>query len=191
IVEVTLTGTDLEEPQELLFSNPGITAEAIQPAPTPPPDPNKKPPATPMPPTGVTKFKVTIAPTAPLGIHDVRLVNKWGISNPRAFVVGDLPEVLEKEPNNDVPEAQRVTLNSTINGVISAPTDVDYYVFAGSKGQRVVLSCLALSIDSRMQAAVELYDAKGKQLGANFRYTANRHHANNDALLDATLPADG
>src|SRR5262249_52017166 len=109
----------------------------------------------------------------------------------RAFVVGDLAEVLEKEPNNDVPEAQRVTLNSTINGAISAPTDVDYFVFAGTKGQRVVVSCLALSIDSRMQAAVELYDAKGRQLGVNSRSTGHRHHANNDALLDATLPADG
>jgi hypothetical protein len=126
-----------------------------------------------------------------LGIHDVRLVNKWGISNPRAFVVGDLAEVLEKEPNNDVPEAQRVALNSTINGVISAPTDVDFYVFAGTKGQRVVMSCLGLSIDSRLQAAVALYDARGRLLGENYRYTAHRYHANNDALLDVTLPADG
>ena len=55
----------------------------------------------------MTKFKVTIPADAPLGIHDVRLVNKWGVSNARAFVVGDLPEVLEKEPNNDVDEAQR------------------------------------------------------------------------------------
>jgi len=53
---------------------------------------------------------VTIAPDTPLGLHDVRLVNKWGISNPRAFAVGDLPEVLEKEPNNDVNQAQRVEL---------------------------------------------------------------------------------
>ena len=61
----------------------------------------------------VTKFKVTIGADVPLGIHDVRLVNKWGVSNARAFVVGDLPEVLEKEPNNDVEQAQRIELNST------------------------------------------------------------------------------
>jgi hypothetical protein len=120
-----------------------------------------------------------------VGIHDVRLVNMWGVSNPRAFVVGDLAEVLEKEPNNDVPQAQRLELNSTVNGSIASPTDVDYYVFAGKKKQRVVVSCLASSIDSRLVAALELYDGAGKQLAYN------RHYYNNDALLDYTLPADG
>jgi len=37
----------------------------------------------------------------PLGTHELRLVNKWGVSNSRSFVVGDLPEVMEKEPNNE------------------------------------------------------------------------------------------
>src|SRR5262245_1988218 len=194
-VDVTVTGPSLEEATQLLFSHPGLKAELVPP---PPPDPKKPPtPPPPQPPPGQlyppasVQFKVTIPPDAPLGIHDVRVVNKWGVSNPRAFVVGDLAEVMEKEPNNDVAEAQRVALNSTVNGTIAAPTDVDYYVFAGKKGQRVILSCLALSIDSRMQAAVELYDAAGKLLGANRRYQSARHYAGNDALVDYTLPADG
>jgi hypothetical protein len=135
-----------------------------------------------------SRFKVTIAPDVPPGIHDVRFVNKWGVSNPRAFVAGDLNEVLEEEakkPNNDVEQAQRVALNSTINGSMANPTDVDYYVFAGKKGQRVVLSCLASSIDSRFHAGLELYDAKGKQLAAG------RDYQDNDALTDCTLPGDG
>ena len=61
----------------------------------------------------VTKFKVTVPANVVPGIYDVRLFNKWGVSNPRAFVVGDLADVLEKEPNNDVKEAQRVELNTT------------------------------------------------------------------------------
>jgi len=58
-----------------------------------------------------------------------------------------------------VEQAQRVELNSTINGSMAAPTDVDYYVFKGKKDQRVVLSCLASTIDSRFHAALELYDS--------------------------------
>ncbi len=187
VVEVTFTGTDLEEPEGLIFSHPGIKAEPVLPPPPPPPDPKKPPakPAKPAPKVPVTKFKVTIAADAPLGIHDARLVNKWGVSNARAFVVGDLAEVQEKEPNNDVEQAQRVDLNSTINGAISAPTDVDYYVFAGKKGQRVVVSCLASSIDSRLIAGLELYDAQGKRLAVN------RHYNGSDALVDATLADDG
>jgi hypothetical protein len=187
VVEVAFTGTDVEEPQALLFSHPSIKAEPIVPPPPPPPDPKKpaKPGAKPAPKPQVTKFKVTIGADAPLGLHDARLVNKWGISNARAFVVGDLPEVAEKEPNDDVDKAQRVELNSTINGAVAAPTDVDYYVFAGKKGQRVVVSCLASSIDSRLVAGLELYDARGK------RVASNRHYRDNDALLDVTVPEDG
>jgi hypothetical protein len=183
-VELTWTGTDLEEPQELRFSVPGIKAEPIKPA-TPAPDPTKPAPNPPPPPPPVTKFKVAIPADAPLGVCDIRLVNKWGVSNPRAFVVGDLPEVLEKEPNNDVDTAQRVEINTTINGAIAAPTDVDYFVFAGKKGQRVLMSCLASTIDSRLHAALELYNAKGKQLAFN------RHYNGSDALIDCTLPDDG
>jgi hypothetical protein len=181
-VELTWTGTDLEEPQEFRFSVPGIKAE---PVPPPPPDPTKPAPNPPPPPPPVTKFKVTIPADAPLGICDVRLLNKWGISNPRAFMIGDLPEVAEKEPNNDVDTAQRVEMNTTINGAIAAPTDVDYFVFAGKKGQRVIISCLASTIDSRLHAGLELYNAKGKQLAFN------RHYNDGDALIDCTIPEDG
>src|SRR5262249_31152158 len=128
-VELTFTGLDTDYPEQLRFGHPGIKAEPVQPTETP--DPKKPAPQ-------VTKFKVSVAPDVPVGAYDVRLVGKFGVSNPRTFVVGDLAEVMEKEPNNDVEQAQRVDLNSTINGSMTNPTDVDYYVFKGTKGQRVV-----------------------------------------------------
>jgi len=176
-VEVTLNGQNLEDAQELLFSHPGIKA---QPVPRPAGAKQAKPAPKPQ-----VKFRVTIGRDVPFGLHDVRVVNRWGISNPRAFVVGDLPEISEKEPNNDVTQAQRVPLNITVNGVISSPTDVDYFVFAGKKGQRVLLSCLASSIDSRLRPALELYDSAGHELAAN------HHYQDMDALLDCTLGNDG
>src|SRR5262249_38780640 len=130
-------------------------------------------------------YKVTIPPDVPVGTHDVRIFNKYGVSNPRAFVVGDQAEVLEVEPNNDVAQAQKVELNTTINGAINTPTDVDYFKFAGKKGQRVVVSCLASSIDSRLHPVVELYDSAGKRLATN------RDYHSQDALIDNTLAADG
>jgi hypothetical protein len=187
-VEVTFTGTDLEEPERLLFSHPGIKAEPLaNPEPMPKPDP-KKPQPPPKPGMGkpvVSRFKVTIAADVPPGIHDVRFVNKWGVSNPRAFVAGDLNEAIDKEPNNDIEQAQRVELNTTVNGSMANPTDVDYYVFAGKKGQRVVFSCLASTIDSRFHAGLEVYDGKGKMLASG------RDYHGKDALTDCTLPNDG
>ena len=183
-VEISWTGADTEEPQGFYFSHPGFKAEPVIPPPPPPLDP-KKPAAKPAPPQPVSKFKVSIAADTPPGVYDVRLVNKWGISNPRAFVVGDLPEVAEKEPNDDVPQSQRVEINTVINGVIASPIDVDYFVFAGKKGQRVLIQCLAASIDSRLLPGLELYDSAGRQLAIG------RYYRDQDALVDCTLPRDG
>ena len=119
-----------------------------------------------------------------MGQYDVRVVHKWGVTNPRTFCVGDLNEVDEKEPNNDDTEAQRVEINTTINGVILTPTDVDFFVFAGKKGQRVVFSCLTSSIDSKARPMIEMFDRSGRRLAFNRNYNGN------DALADAILPED-
>jgi hypothetical protein len=179
-IEITWTGENTEEPQGFYFSHPGFKAEPVPPPPPAPADPKK--PSAPQP---ITKFKVTIPPDAPPGIHDIRLVNQWGISNPRAFVVDTLREVAEKEPNDDVPQAQRVEINTIINGTIRSPTDVDYFVFAAKKGQRVLLECLAATIDSRLLAGIELYDSSGRQ------HAAGHAFHDQDAFVDCTLPQDG
>ena len=185
VVEADVAGVDFDEPEKLLFSSPGFKAELVQAL---PPDP-KAPPRgrrRQQPSVSTTAvFKITIPPDAPLGITDIRLVGKWGVSNPRAFMVGDLPEVQEEEPNNDVPQAQRVNLNTTVNGTIANATDVDYYVFAGKKGQRVLVSCLASTIDSRLLADIQVYDGKNRMVGSG------RNYSGNDALADCSLPDDG
>ncbi|MDB5313212.1 MAG: putative subtilase-type serine protease precursor [Gemmataceae bacterium] len=187
-VEVTAAGFDLDEPTGLLFSHPGIKGEYVAPKP-PEPDPKKKdqppPKAVPIPPTGPHKFKVTVDAAVPPGTYDVRFVGKWGVSNPRAFVVGELPEVAEKEPNNDVPEAQKIEIGTTVNGVIANPTDVDYTVFAGKRGQRVVISCLASGIDSRAHPMIEVFDTAGRKLALS------RAYREADAVTDLVLPEDG
>src|SRR5207248_643469 len=101
------------------------------------------------------------------------------------FVVGDLTEVAEKEPNNDVEQAQKVELGSTINGTIAAGTDIDYYSFAGKKGQRVLVTCLTASIDSRLDPEIKVLSPKGMEL------TYFRPYPNKDGIADVTLTEDG
>jgi hypothetical protein len=182
-VEVTLGGADLDEVKALYISHPGIKAEYI-PDP-PPPKPAKGKPAPKPKPPGPPKFKLTIPPDTPLGTYDVRAIGKWGISNPRTLAVGDLVEVAEKEPNNDVDQAHEVELNTTINGVISSNVDVDYTRFAGKKGQTVVLYCAGEAIDSRLAPYLQLYDTAGREL------VSSHHHKGANALIAYTLPADG
>lgn len=184
--EVTLAGQSLEEPQELIFSIPGAKAEYLAPTAAPMIEPQRGRQQRGMAagPLTAVKFKLTLPEKAPLGIHDIRVVTKAGISNPRAFVVGDSAQIVEKEPNDDVAQAQKVELDTTICGALGSPTDVDYFLFAGKKGQRVVVACLTTSIDSRAQPDVHLYRAGGAPLASG------RDYEGGDAVLDATLPAN-
>lgn len=186
-VEVTLTGNDLDLATGLLFSHPAVKAAPLGPATLTAAAPNPgmgRRGQQGRAPLVATRFKVTIPRDVPASSLDVRVVSKWGVSNPRAFIVGDLPEAVEKDPNNDVSEAQVIPLNSTVHGTIAQPTDVDYYRLRGTKGQRVVVHCQATSIDSRLNAAIEVYSAAGSLLGAG------RHYQNGDALVDVVLPDD-
>ncbi len=187
-VEVTVTGFDVEDPEKLLFAHPGLKGEYLAPPkdPTPDPkDPKKMIPPPKVNPAGPHKFKVTAAANVPPGVYDLRFVGKWGVSNPRAFVIGDLIEANEKESNNDVPDAQKIEIGTTVNGVISAPTDVDYTVFTGKKGQRVVVACQASSLDSKAAPMIEVFDVSGRKLAIN------RNYRDNDAVTDVVLPTDG
>lgn len=162
-VECVVTGGDLEGATGLHFSHRGIKAEAA----------------------GPNKFKVTVAKDVPVGHYDVRVVTPVGLSNFRAFVVGDLPEVLEKEPNNEPTQAQRITLPTVVNGRIDGNADVDHFVFAAKKGQRILVDCWAYRIDSPLDATLMLSDSKGKEIAYNGDYYGK------DPFLDVTIPEDG
>jgi hypothetical protein len=179
--EIRVAGSDLADVQGLHFNFPGVKVEAVGTGTEKNIDKKGKP----LPALTVHRFNVTLPANAPFGIQEVRIITKAGISNARAFVVGDQKEFVEEEPNDDVPKAQKVEINSVVNGGINGPTDVDYYAFSGKKGQRVLVSCLTTSIDSRLPAELQLYSSSGAYLGGN------RGYANNDALLDAVLPDDG
>src|SRR5438045_884120 len=123
------SGSEAPVPQVLL--DPGRVPHYHSPFRRPPLPGVTFPPPPAFPPP---RFRVTLAADCPVGTHDLRVVNALGVSNPRAFVVGDLPEALEHEPNDDVDQAQRVELNTTVHGAIASAQDVDYYVFTGKKG---------------------------------------------------------
>src|SRR5581483_3322622 len=114
-VTLLLSGRDLDEPEGLLCSIPGAKAEYLSAAEAPKGETKKGGrrgmAAGPM--TAV-RFKLTLPVGTPPGIHDVRVVTARGVSNPRAFVVSDMTELQEKEPNNDVGQAQRVPLNCVV-----------------------------------------------------------------------------
>ena len=167
-----IVGTDLDKATDLAFSHPWFKAQLkVQTV-----DKRQQP--------VYGNWTVTIPAGIPAGIYDVRVGGALGLSNPRLFVVGDLPEVRETEPNNKPDKAIPLAINQTLNGKMDAGTDIDWYKFTGKKGQRVILECWAHRIDSRMSPIVELYQGR-KRLAVGH----NESHA--EPLIDATLPADG
>ncbi|WP_406693497.1 PPC domain-containing protein [Singulisphaera sp. Ch08] len=161
-VDVTLNGTDLEGVHSLWFDHPGLRAFHLK----------------------ASTFRVVCAPGTPVGHHDVRAVGTYGVTNPRTFVVDDRPDLVESEPNNVLSQAQVVTLNSVINGQITA-TDVDVFGFDGKAGQRVLFELNAERLESRLDATIHILNAAGRELAEC------RDALGVDPFLDLTLPADG
>lgn len=131
--------------------------------------------------------------TAP-GIQDVAVSASGMTSNTLRCWIADLPDMLEKEPNNDAARAQAVTLPVMVNGRIDRPGDADLFRIRGRKGQTVVCEVLARRLGSPVDAFLSLLDASGRTIASNDDFTDRAaglvtHHA--DALLRATLPRDG
>jgi hypothetical protein len=187
-VTVIVQGTDLDDATRLLTGHPGITAIlAIDSPPKSESSSKDKDKAKPKAGSTTTaRFTVTVKGDVPPGQYDVRVVGRHGVSNPRSFTVGKRPEAVEINPNNDVPEAQRIRIGEVINGVIDSNQDVDYYSVSAKQGQRLLVHCAASSIDSRARPLVEIYAPDGKT-----RLGLNRNWHGNDALADVDIPADG
>src|SRR5690606_29486521 len=114
-VEVTITGSDLDEASKLHFSHPGITAVQK----TTPPGPFD-----PAPPPVENQFIVTIAADVPVGLYEARAIGRFGISSSRVFSVGNLPEAAEQEPNNTPEQANEAAVNSIVNGATGSGADI-------------------------------------------------------------------
>lgn len=140
-----------------------------------------------------TRFTVDNLDTMP-GVRMVSLRKQDWAANTVPFAVDTLPELLEKEGNNDAKTAQRVSLPVIINGCMDHPGDADVFRFEGRAGQEIVAEVMARRLDSPLDSSLRLTDAAGKQIAFNDDFEdkgagLTTHHA--DSYLRATLPANG
>ena len=164
-VEITITGANFENADQLSFSHPGITA-------SPKVDGSGKPIA--------NQFVVNIAKDCPAGIHEARVMTRLGVSSSRAFNVGTLTEVTQTAANTTLETAAPLPLNSTCNAVMTKQA-VSHYSFEAAKDQRIVVDCAATGIDSKLKPVVIIADAQGADLVVERRGGA----------LDFTVPETG
>jgi hypothetical protein len=124
-------------------------------------------------PNDPTLQALQVAPRGPSGLYG------WPVS----LAVSDLPELLEKTPNNEPAKANRIPVPGAITGRFEHKGEHDYYVFALKKGTRYAIEAHTQELGSPTEVYMVLRDAKGAQLQASNPAAAPR--------LEFTPPADG
>src|SRR5262249_50527437 len=134
--------------------------------------------------------QVNVAKDAPLGVYQMRLLTGAGWSNPVKFFVGDLPELIEAEPNDAPDQAQRVALPATINGRIERKGDMDMFAFTAGVGEQLVFEVKAEELGSPLDAYLTLYNARGSELAMTDDGDTN-NRLNRDARLEFSFKEAG
>lgn len=130
---------------------------------------------------------VSIPEDAPPGTHWLRFYNPSGISIPKPFVVGHIPEMVEEE-SNDQPDQANAIADPTVtaNGVLSQPGDVDVYGIHVPAGRTLVASMQAGRVlGSPMDAVLQVLDEHGTVVAQN-----DDDHGN-DPQIAYEAPKDG
>ena len=163
--EVTISGADLDGASKLHFSVPGVDCKPAL-------DAKQKPLA--------NKFTVTIPMGAPSGPCDVRVVARYGISNPRGVQLTALPVVALPASAVSSETAVKAPVDCVIAGTTLKQAS-GFVSFEAKKGQRLLAVCRPGWLDSRVDAALTLQNTSGKVL----------ERLQPDGVLDFTPPADG
>ncbi len=171
---LTINGSGLATVKELLFYTPGFTVKKIE---------TEK--------DDVLKAVVAVSADCQLGNHALRIRSLGGVSNLRMFTVGNLPEVAETEPNSRVDQAQKISLNVTVSGVIQSE-DVDHFAVELKKGDRLNVELEGLRLGNVSSAAffdpvLSIRSADGTELVKS----DDAPLVNQDCLCSLIAPQDG
>ncbi len=97
------------------------------------------------------------------------------------------PPFIEKEPNNQLPEAHSIESSSTLTGRMQIPDDVDIYAFEAKKGQHFHFRPFCRSLGSPAFLLLSLQDEKGRVLASagngNLAEESLHHVASADGRL--------
>lgn len=186
-----LKGTNIADPADIIFSEPGFSARitAVKEVPV----------EKPMTPKGVVRTDapiddkarkyevtavVTIAPDVPHGVHALRLMTPLGVSNALLFAVSSLRETPE-EQRAMPPVPQKVALPAAIVGALRRSGEVDAYEFEARAGEELVFQVVARPIGSRLDSRLTLARG-GKVIAENNDVDLSR-----DSVLTWRCPEAG
>lgn len=168
--DVTLTGTNLADAVEVRVTAAGVTAAL-----------GKDPKADRV---GTT---IDVPKGTPVGLYQVRVVTKAGVTNARPLCVDDLPEVEKKPGNNKKATPMPLAGPCVVTGGIAVEAS-DFYLVKAAAGQRLTFEAVARRIGSQLDPVIILHDAKsGREMPT--LYADDTPGLQGDARLTHTFPA--
>ena len=176
-IEVTVSGSNLEDLNHLRFSHPEIKVKPVL-LPKGPYDakPKSKP----------NTFSVEIPETVSPGLVEVRALGFFGLSTARPFLIvpAGSKEIQNSGKNISREEAVEIELETGILGKFQSQ-GFHWFKFSAKQGERILVEMLAQRLDSQGDGLLKLYDSSGREL------ESSRQHFGRDPFLDFTPHQDG
>lgn len=147
---VTVNGGNLQGAKDVLLSGQGVRATIA--------DASN---------AAALSLTLEIAADAVPGPREMRVVTPGGTTNAGRVWVGIYPNLLEKEGNNGIVDAQKVeSLPVTVQGQVNGAEDVDNFAFTAGANETFVFDLAAFRMASALDGYLALYDARGKILAS-------------------------
>ena len=176
-MDLVLQGANLQDAQELLIYDPGLTVIGFE----VPADANG----------GSVKVKVKAEANAPIGSFRCRVRTATGLSNLQNVYVGPLPMVEEVEPNSEFATPQAIAPNHCVHGRVDGE-DVDYYVVDCKKGERLTAEVYGIRLGfSSWGNFFDPYVAILNSARFELATSDDAALAWNDGVASCVIPEDG
>lgn len=143
--EVAVSGTELDEPEYLYFSDPRILSR---------PRPGG--------------FTVIVPTNATPGVVEARWVGRFGVSTPRRLWIADNPELIVPPTNHSRGTALSMPAGAALNGRLEAG-QVAWFRLPSPAAKGLTLHVAATALDSRVEPDLAVFDATGQELARNRR----------------------
>lgn len=135
---------------------------------------------------GASPTIVCLPDSVPSGRLGVSVKRPDGTASTMTTIaVSDLPEMIEKEPNNQLTEATQVTLPCAVSGIFQTSHDRDHYEFVSVQGQRIDFTGYGRTFGTPAYPILQLFNAENELV-------AESDVTDSDELkLTCIVPADG
>ncbi len=146
--DLTVAGSNLDEPAGLLFSDPRIQSAFKHAAPA--------------------VFQVVVPADIEPGVCDVRVVGRFGASNPRSVWISTTREVIAPAVHANPTTALDLPVGTGVSGRTGANT-ASWFKISAAEGTALVVRVLAAELDSHLDPVITVLDGGRHELARSAR----------------------